>query len=92
MQNEKVKDQQPKAGSAWGYIRTIECYCGYIATFETWKFDCPDCGRRHYLFSNKVRHLTPPAPDAWESAPLQAVSYAQAEITSQTLSTPTKRR
>ena len=39
-----------------------------------------------------LRHLTPPAPDAWESAPLQAVSKPIVLSTSQTLSTPTKRR
>jgi len=36
-------------------------------------------------------HLTPPAPDAWDSAPLQAVSKPIVLSTSQTLSTPTKR-
>ena len=36
--------------------------------------------------------LTQPAPDAWESAPLSSWSNSQALSTSQTLSTPTKRR
>jgi len=36
--------------------------------------------------------LTQPAPDAWESAPFQAAANASADSTSQTLSTPTKRR
>ncbi len=27
---------------------TIECECGYIATFESETFRCPDCGRLHY--------------------------------------------
>ena len=36
--------------------------------------------------------LTKPAPDAWESAPFQAAANASADSTSQTLSTPTKRR
>lgn len=36
--------------------------------------------------------LTQPAPDAWESAPFQAAANASALSTSQTLSTPTKRR
>lgn len=39
-----------------------------------------------------VRLLTQPAPDAWESAPKKAVSKPKALSTSQTLSTPTKRR
>ncbi len=36
--------------------------------------------------------LTQPAPDAWESAPFQAAANASADSTSQTLSTPIKRR
>ena len=27
--------------------KTIECKCGYIATFETHIFKCPDCGREY---------------------------------------------
>lgn len=54
MQKEKVKDRRRKDGSRWGFVRDIECVCGYIATFETWRFVCPDCGRKHYLFSNTV--------------------------------------
>ena len=38
------------------------------------------------------QRLTKPAPDAWESAPFQAAANASADSTSQTLSTPTKRR
>jgi hypothetical protein len=25
--------------------KTIECPCGYIATFERWSWTCPNCGR-----------------------------------------------
>jgi very-short-patch-repair endonuclease len=32
-----------------GNKKTIECYCGYIATFESETFKCPDCGRLHHL-------------------------------------------
>ena len=39
-----------------------------------------------------LRHLTTLAPDAWESAPKKAVSKPKVLSTSQTLSTPTKRR
>ena len=39
-----------------------------------------------------VRLLTQPAPDAGESAPLQALSTPEHSATSQNLSTPTKRR
>lgn len=38
------------------------------------------------------RGLTKPAPDAWESTPKKAVSKLKVLSTSQTLSTPTKRR
>lgn len=38
------------------------------------------------------QRLTQPAPDAWESATFQAAANASTESTSQTLSTPTKRR
>lgn len=27
--------------------KTIECDCGYIATFESDSFVCPDCGKEH---------------------------------------------
>jgi hypothetical protein len=34
---------------------TIECLCGYIATFENqWNWICPDCGRE-WQFDNKGR-------------------------------------
>ena len=38
------------------------------------------------------RNLTQPAPDAWESADLEGESTPEVLSTSQTLSTPTKRR
>ena len=28
-------------------IITIECFCGYIATFETLEWTCPECGRKY---------------------------------------------
>jgi very-short-patch-repair endonuclease len=31
-------------------VRTIECSCGYIATFERKVFVCPDCGASSFLF------------------------------------------
>jgi hypothetical protein len=31
-----------------GDKNTIECECGYVATFEGETFKCPDCGRLHY--------------------------------------------
>lgn len=63
MQKEVVKDQVRKEGTAWGYVRTVECECGRIAIFETWCWNCVECGNRYYLFSNNVRHLTKPATD-----------------------------
>jgi hypothetical protein len=39
-----------------------------------------------------ARGLTQPAPDAWESADLEGESTPEVLSTSQTLSTPTKRR
>jgi hypothetical protein len=35
---------------------TIECVCGYIATFEDWKWTCPNCGRG---YSHKQSRLGP---------------------------------
>ena len=42
--------------------------------------------------SDQRARLTKPAPDAWESADLKAESTPEVLSTSQTLSTPTKRR
>jgi hypothetical protein len=33
---------------------TIECLCGYIATFEGWTWTCPDCGRTWQVTKGKV--------------------------------------
>lgn len=51
---QKVIGQRSKVNSKWGFVRDIECACGYIATFETEQFKCPDCGRRYFMFSNNV--------------------------------------
>ena len=33
---------------------TIECLCGYIATFESYIFICPDCGREYQKISGNT--------------------------------------
>jgi phage terminase large subunit GpA-like protein len=32
---------------------TIECTCGYIATFKDWQWICPDCGRGFHYSGQK---------------------------------------
>jgi hypothetical protein len=35
---------------------TVECLCGYIATFESIEFTYPDCGRK-WQFDNKGKQM-----------------------------------
>ncbi len=35
-------------------VKTIECSCGYIATFESYIFICPDCGRSHRFHTSTL--------------------------------------
>ena len=32
---------------------TVECYCGYIGTFEIPEFTCPYCGRKYQRTQGK---------------------------------------
>jgi hypothetical protein len=51
-----------------------------------------DCIRRVRVVRETLRRQTKPAPDAMDSAALVSWSNSPADTTSQTLSTPTKRR
>ena len=57
-------------------------------------YDWEEIERKEFVKLRRkiVSGRTQPAPDAWESPPLQAVSKPIVLSTSQTLSTPTKRR
>ena len=52
-------------------------------------YTCLTCNKKRPV--KMARGLTQPAPDAGESAPLQALSTPEHSATSQTLSTPTPR-
>lgn len=33
---------------------TVECLCGYVATFGGWEFECPDCGRTYQTTNENI--------------------------------------
>ena len=35
---------------------TVECLCGYIATFYALEWTCPDCGRK-WMFDSKGKQM-----------------------------------
>lgn len=77
------------------YSNQVNHYCEKCSA---WKihvrgskyYTCLNCNTKTLV--KLARGLTQPAPDAWESAPKKAVSKPKVLSTSQTLSTPTKRR
>ena len=96
---------KPSADNCPGVLR-IECANDEYKTAAQWRklgFEPVDIGdadavshghssKWHYYYRrDHVRGLTQPAPDAGESAPLQALSTPEHSATSQTLSTPTQR-